>query len=133
MIEIGGENLPKSIASGLGEKLAKIYKTIEIDEIKDGIKRIYEILEIQFEIEDINRDKFTVEVKFDEDFCPIGGGFNPDKAKTIQESICNPYMMGFLAELDPEYKYLGCVKQCVLEENQKVCRYIVERVERLDD
>ncbi|MBY9006758.1 MAG: hypothetical protein KGD63_08375 [Candidatus Lokiarchaeota archaeon] len=134
MIDIGGENLPKSIASGLGEKLAKIYKKIEIDEIKDGIKHIYDILEIQYEIKDIERDKFEVEVKFDENFCPIGGEFNPDKAKLIQKSICDPYMLGFLAEMEPEYRYEGCIKQCILENgNQKVCRYIIERVEKEDD
>ncbi|MBN1215737.1 MAG: hypothetical protein JXA99_09910 [Candidatus Lokiarchaeota archaeon] len=133
MINIGGENLPKSIASGLGEKLAKIYKNMDIDDIKDGIKQIYETLGIHYQINDIDRDKFEVEVKFSENFCPIGGECNPDKAKMIQNSICEPYMIGFLAELDADYKYIGCVKQCILENNQNICRYTIERKEKQDD
>jgi len=129
MIEIGGSNFPKTISSSLGEKLGKIYKTMEVVDIKDGLKKIYDLLEIPYEIRDLEDGKFEVEVKYDENFCPIGGEFNPEKAKLIQESICSPYIIGFLSELDTNYKYSGCVKQCILADNHKICRYIVEREE----
>ncbi|MCK4282581.1 MAG: hypothetical protein KAX10_10720, partial [Candidatus Lokiarchaeota archaeon] len=44
MINLGGENLPRSISTRLGSKLAKIYKDREIESLEQALRELYEVL-----------------------------------------------------------------------------------------
>ncbi|MBD3214303.1 MAG: hypothetical protein GF311_16960 [Candidatus Lokiarchaeota archaeon] len=123
MIDIGGENLPKSISSRLGAKLAKLYKERGITDIYKGLKISYEILKAIPSITDIDESTIEVKIQYPEKYCPIGGEKSPDKAEMIQEHICKPYTIGFLNELNPNLHYEGNVKQCILNNDKTYCKY----------
>ncbi|MGQ4875652.1 MAG: hypothetical protein ACP6IY_16415 [Promethearchaeia archaeon] len=132
MIELGGPNLPKTISSQLGAKLAKVYKERGILDIEQALKKSYEAIKGHSEIRRI--DESTIEVKnaYLRDFCPIGGQINPEKAKIMQESICIPFTMSFLNGLDPHYRYEGTVHECILKSGGNVCRYTL-KIEKKDN
>lgn len=123
MISIGGENLPKTISAGLGANLAKLYKEKGILNIEKGLKNSYSVLNAKAHITQINDNKYEVNIKHRKKFCPIGGKYNPDKANLIQKSICIPYTVGFLNEMDPQFKYSWEIHKCILESNENYCRY----------
>jgi len=108
MISIGGENLPKTISARLGAKLAKLYKEKGISSIDSGLKKSYTVLDA------------TAQIK---KFCPIGGKYDPEKADLIQKSVCIPYTVGFLNEMDPQFKYKWDIHECILNTNTNYCRY----------
>lgn len=123
MNELGGENLPKSISSRLGAKLAKIYKIKGISEIESGLKHAYYVLNSSTKIIKKDNNNYEIINKFKHNFCPIGGKYNPNAAPIVQESICRPYTMGFLNEMDPGFKYSIDPQECILTSNKKICRY----------
>ena len=101
MIDIGGPNLPKAVSTRLGAKLGNLYKKRGISDIKSGLKKSYEILNGKTSIQEVDDNTIEVDIEYSREFCPIGGGFNKDKAKVIQESICYPYTIAFLNTIDP--------------------------------
>lgn len=127
LVEIGGFNLPCSISSRLGSKLGGIYKERGISNLQDGIIKSLKILNCSPTI--VEKDSSTLEVKleFPEDFCPIGGKNDPDKAKLIQKSICKPYTLGFVKEYRFHEMYDLEVKKCALEEEENICHYILTK------
>jgi len=127
LIDIGGENLPKSISSGLGAKLATIYKEKGIDDIQSGLHRSYEVLTASPEIREVKKNEFEIKILYKEDFCPIGGELNPSKKDLIQKSICLPYTIGFLNEMNHEYSYNIDIKECILTSGKNRCYYILQR------
>ena len=136
MIDLGGKNLPKSISTRLGAKLAKIYKKVGIDDVKIALIKSYEVLNSIPEIKRIDEKTIEVKIKYEECFCPIGGDPNPDnpeKAKIIQDSICTPYTVGFINEFNPDFAYDGQVKECILSSGSNTCRYILYLSDKQND
>ncbi|TXT54690.1 MAG: hypothetical protein BAJALOKI1v1_2140005 [Promethearchaeota archaeon] len=125
MIDIGGGNLPKTISSKLGSKLAKIYKSKGISNIKEALKKSYEALKAKPVITDINENTFEVKINYSESFCPIGGkgSTSSHKSRVIQDSICIPFTQGFLTELQPDFSYEGKIEECIIESGGNTCRY----------
>lgn len=123
MINIGGENFPKTISSGLGANLAKLYKSKGINDICTGLKESYKVLGSIVEVNQLSDDKIEVSITYHEDFCPIGGKYDPEKADLIQKSICTPYTGGFLNELNSEYKYSAIHQECILKSRGNSCKY----------
>ena len=124
MISIGGENLPKTISAGLGAKLAKLYKEKGILSIDSGLKKSYTVLDATAQINRKKNDKeIEVTIKHRKKFCPIGGKYDPEKADLIQKSLCIPYTVGFLNEMDPQFKYKWDIHECILNTNTNYCRY----------
>jgi hypothetical protein len=123
MIEIGGENLPKTISSGLGADLAKIYKKKGLISIEDGLKEIYSVLGAKIEIKQINPNQLEITIKHHDTFCPIGGKYDPNKSELFQNSICIPYTVGFLNEMNSKYKYSWDIHECILNTGNNCCRY----------
>jgi len=123
MISIGGENLPKTISAGLGANLAKLYKEKGLLGIGSGLKKSYTVLDAKAQIKQINANQLEVKIKHRKKFCPIGGKYNPDKANLIQKSVCIPYTVGFLNEMDSQFKYNWDIHECILETNNHHCRY----------
>ena len=134
MIEIGGENLPKAISSKLGSKLGKMYKdrgyTLDIG---TALKQIYIALNGKPVIKQLDENNYEVIVKFAKKFCPIGGSYNPSRASIFQESVCIPYMRGFLNEIFPRLIFGEDIKNCIPLNNQKICHYILKIKKKSDN
>jgi len=126
MIDIGGENLPKTISTRLGGKLAKIYQKMGITDVIEGLRESYRAIKGNPEITKIDDHTYEVRNKYLRKFCPIGGHpQNSNQAEIVQNCVCQPFTIGFLSALDPSFKYEGEVKECILASNKKVCRYIL--------
>jgi hypothetical protein len=123
MINIGGENLPKTISAGLGGNLAKLYKSRGITTIEAALKETYTVLGAKVQINRVNQNELEITSRYSSNFCPIGGKYNPDKAELIQKSICIPYTSGFLNEMDPKFKYSWKLHECILNKDCDCCRY----------
>lgn len=122
MSDLGGENLPKSISSRLGAKLAHAYKYSGINNIQTGLKTLFGGMKARIKIREIEEGIIEVITKYNKKFCPIGGWYDhPDQAEKTQDMICKPYILGFLSEMDPDYKYSGESKKCILKDNGKHC------------
>ena len=129
-IEIGGANLPKTISSLLGSKLAKIYKEKGITDIADGLKESYDVLDGTTQITKVDSTTLEVKNEYDKSFCPIGGKYNPKNVDIIQNSLCYPYTMGFLSELDQRYKFSATIHECILKSNKNACCYTLNLEEK---
>ncbi len=125
MIDIGGENLPKSISTSLGAKLGKMLKERGFIGVESSLKKIYNVLNAKTKIKTLNDDPKTLDItlKYSNKFCPIGGKVNPDKAELIQNTICIPYTIAILNSFDPEFKYESEILECILNSNNRHCRY----------
>lgn len=127
MIDLGGKDLPKSVSTSLGAKLANIYKKKGITDLEAALYQIYKALGAKVSIKKIDENIYNIILKHSKGFCPIGGKKNPNLARTIQESICIPYTKSFLATLLPNYILESEIKECILEENRnKHCHYILK-------
>ncbi|MFX1350412.1 MAG: hypothetical protein ACFE92_17210, partial [Promethearchaeota archaeon] len=84
MIDIGGENLPKSISTSLGSKLGKMLRERGFVGIDSSLKKIYKVLNAKTKMKSIDDKTLDITLKYSKKFCPIGGKFNPDKAELIQ-------------------------------------------------
>jgi len=133
LVELGGENLPKSISIGLGGKLAKIYKEKGIHNIQPALRRGYEVLNGSPEITEMNTNEFEIIINYHENFCPIGGEPNPSKGELIRKLICIPYTIGFLNEMDPKYSYEIDIKECILTSGGNMCYYALHRKRKMGE
>jgi len=126
MIDIGGENLPKTISTKLGFKLGKIYKERGISDLKSGLLRSFKGLNCKPEITKKNQKEFEITIKYKErGFCQIGGIYNHGRAKLIQESVCIPFYIGFVTELCPKFNYSIRTSDCILSSKKNFCRFIL--------
>ena len=132
MIDIGGANLPKSISSSLGAKLGKIYKKRGISGIEECLKQSYKVLDARSTIQKVDDHTLKVTLKYKKKFCPIGGKYNPEKAEVVHQSICIPYTLGLLTEIDSDFKYAGEILECNLKSNRGICEYTLKLEEKVD-
>jgi hypothetical protein len=123
MIDIGGENLPKSISTSLGAKLGKMLRERGFLEIESSLKKLYAVLKAKTQIKSIDDNTLDITLKYSKKFCPIGGKVNPDKADIIQNTICIPYTAAILNSLHPEFKYESDIIECILNSNNRHCRF----------
>lgn len=130
MVDVGGPNLPKTISSRLGGKLGKIYKSRGVVTIEEGLEKSYKAIQGKTEI--LKKDENTIEVntKYTSSFCPIGGAPNSERAEIIQNSICTPFTIGFLNEIDPNYRYEGIIQECIVKSGGNDCKYILKKEEK---
>jgi len=133
LVEIGGKNLPKSISSGLGAKLAKIYKKKGINDIISGLRKSYQVLNGSPEFKEIEKDKWEIKINYSNHFCPIGGKKKSSRGNLIRESICIPYTIGFLNEMNSEYFYRLKSEECILETGDNICHYMLQRKRKQKD
>ena len=123
MISLGGENLPKSISTGLGANLAKLYKQKGINNVENGLKQSYSVLGANMKVQHLNDNEFEITIEHNNYFCPIGGEYDPDSAELIQKSICIPFTTGFLNALDPDSRFDGHIEECILTNKVSCCKY----------
>ncbi|MFX0001451.1 MAG: hypothetical protein ACFE88_15165 [Candidatus Hermodarchaeota archaeon] len=123
MIDIGGENLPKSISTSLGSKLGKMLRERGFVGIDSSLKKIYKVLNAKTKMKSIDDKTLDITLKYSKKFCPIGGKFNPDKAELIQNTICIPYTSAILNSFHPGFKYDYEILECILKSNNRHCRY----------
>lgn len=125
MIDLGGPNLPKSISASLGAKLGKILQKKGVTVLENTLNRIYAVLNAKTSIKSIDDNTLEISLKYSNRFCPIGGKYNPDKSDLIQNSICIPYTAAILNSTHPEFKYTAEIKECILNSNNRHCKYIL--------
>ena len=125
MIDVGGENLPKSISVSLGAKLGKILKERGTFSLEERLKKIYSSINAKTKITSIDKDTREIMLKFRSNFCPIGGKHNPDRGELIRNTICKPYTKAILKSLNPDTKYKVEFMDCILKSNSKNCQYIL--------
>ncbi|KKK42164.1 hypothetical protein LCGC14_0620750 [marine sediment metagenome] len=123
MIDVGGPNLPKSISASLGAKLGKILKNHEVTGVKNSLKMISDGLKAKTKIKSLDDEEFEVLLSYKSNFCPLGGEFNPDRSKIIQTTICVPYITAILNTLHSDLKFTAKILDCILNSNEKICRY----------
>jgi len=123
MVELGGENLPRTISAKLGANLGRIYRKRGITEIESGLNQSFKVLKTKYRIEKKSDNLYEIEVKYRRKFCVIGGKFDKKRKGLIQKAICVPYYLGFLKELDPTYTYKINVHSCVVSDNTHFCKY----------
>ena len=130
MIDIGGPNLPKAVSTKLGSKLGKIYKNREINQVNNGIRKSFNVLGAKVKISEIDDDTYKVLAKYKHSFCPIGGKYKANKAEVTQKSLCIPYYLGFLNELDSERKHELESLNCIMKGNTKYCEFLIKRLNK---
>ena len=123
MIDIGGENLPKSISASLGAKLGKIFRSRGILSLEDSLKRIYTVLNAKTTIKPIDDNNMEILLKYSKRFCPIGGKYSPKRAELIQNTICIPYTAALLNIINPDFNYSSEITDCILKTNNRYCKY----------
>ena len=123
MISVGGENLPKTISTTLGAKLGKLYKSKGIKGVEDGLKQCYKVLGSKANIVKISDKKYKVSIKYSRKFCPVGGGYAPNIVRLVQDSICGPYTISLLNQLDNKFKYRIESHECILKDKTNYCSY----------
>lgn len=128
MVEIGGENLPRSISTKSGTKLGKIYKERGLtDGLEVSIKQIYTVLGATPTITKIDEKTYDITIKHQQKWCPIGGAYNPSNAELFQQNICLPYTIGFLNEVsNGNFKFHIDIEQCILTNNKRICKYCLK-------
>ncbi|TFF99596.1 MAG: hypothetical protein EU540_06470 [Promethearchaeota archaeon] len=125
MVDIGGKNLPKSVSTKLGAKLGKIYKKKRIKDFSSAVKKSFKVLGAKTKIVKLNENKYEIKVKHKHKFCPIGGKYSPEKAEFVQKTICVPFYIGFLNELNPEIKYNITVQKCIVNSHTNLCKFLL--------
>lgn len=125
MIDVGGPNLPRSVSTKLGGKLGQIYNEKGITSLEPGLIKSFKVLRGK---PTVTRKEDSIEIKvlYQNDFCPLGGKYNPDSAELIQKSLCIPYYLGFVNKLNPEYNYKINVNECILCNNTKTCKFTLK-------
>ncbi|MHA2008434.1 MAG: hypothetical protein ACXABO_13890 [Promethearchaeota archaeon] len=127
MIDVGGDNLPKAIASKSGAKLGKLYKFKGVTlNLENSLRQIYTVLGAKPVVRKLNDETYEIIVKYSKRFCPIGGSNHSSKGSIFQETICIPYTRGFLTELFPQYNFESEIQNCIPLNGQKTCHYILK-------
>jgi hypothetical protein len=127
MIDVGGTNLPKAISSKSGAKLGKLYKGKSlVSDIENALKQIYIALKAKPIVKKLNDNLYEVIVKYNKNFCSIGGSYNSARAPIFQENICIPYTRGFLTELFPHYNFEAEILNCIPLNGKKTCHYMLK-------
>ena len=126
MVDIGGENLPRSISSNLGSRLARLYKERNSNaNLEQHLKLIYAGLNAKLTLKSSKNKIYEIIIKYPNKFCPIGGCYYPGRADLVRNNICLPYTKGFLKALSPDFQFKIEIKNCIVSDNSKVCRYIL--------
>ena len=130
MIEVGGENLPRTISTKLGSKLARIYKSRGIYDIEKALKQMYKVMNGSPKIKKVDDNNFEVTLKYPKCFCPLGGKYNPKRAEFIQRSLCYPFTKSFLNELNPNFNCNAKIHECILSSRKGYCLYSLHLEEK---
>ncbi|MHA1792333.1 MAG: hypothetical protein ACTSVI_06785 [Promethearchaeota archaeon] len=120
MIEIGGINLPRSIATKLGRNLGDLYKKKGVGKFSDAIKAMFKGMGGDTKDFKETEDGFIITVEYPTNFCPIGGNYKPKRFNMFTEAICRPYAVGFLSAFGL-HKIKVQVVQCILKDNEHIC------------
>ncbi len=132
MVDVGGPNFPKTISTKLGIKLGKLYKKRGLaNDLEEGITEMYQALNATLNIKKIDESTMEINVEHpNKGFCPIGGKNSPSNADLFQVNICIPYTLGFVNEINPDFKYKAKIKHCIVADNGKTCNYTLNLIKK---
>jgi len=123
MMDFGNQDTSKAISTDLGAKLGKMYQKMNIVNFEKGLKKMYKVLKGKPKILKIDDKNYDVTITYKKPFCPIGGSWNIKIAKQFQDSVCIPYTQSFLNSFEPNYKFKGEIKKCILFNGTSFCKY----------
>lgn len=122
MASIGGINLPKTISTSMGAKLAKIYQSNDITDWREALRSMIKGMGGTVEIDENPAGEIVVRSTYGVGFCPIGGARSmTTNYQLISESICVPYLMGFLRTLLPGRKLSAEFTRCIVKDGGDAC------------
>lgn len=127
MVDVGGINLPKAIATKTGSRLGRLYKERGwVGDIESALKHSYKAIRGKPKIIKNGENIYEIFLKYSKRFCPIGGSYHPSNASLFQENVCIPYTRAFLSEMFSQFKFDVEILSCILKTNHKSCSYVLK-------
>ncbi|GAB4331523.1 MAG: hypothetical protein Kow0069_39110 [Promethearchaeota archaeon] len=133
MVSVGGVNLPRTISTSLGAKLGQTYREKGVTDWKQALTSMIQgmggSVEFVEEGEGAGGAR-VVNAKYFSDFCPIGGAPSRNKtserASLVVESICRPYVTGFLKGYFGDEKLAISFPRCIVKDGGNSCQLCLE-------
>jgi hypothetical protein len=125
MAKLGGKNLPKTISTSLGAELGKSYLKRQVTDWKSAITGMFEGMGGKIDIFE-KEQNWVLKIQYPSEFCPIGGKKDTERFEITTESICVPYIAGFLKILKGKLNKNPTVSHCIVREGGNTCEFMVE-------
>src|SRR4030042_417333 len=125
MAKVGGKNLPKTISTSLGAELAKAYQKRDIQEWKIAVTGLIEGEGGKLEIIETS-NSCILKTQHPSDFCPVGGKMDPAHFEIVTESLCRPYMRGFLKGFEKIVTKIPPITKCIVRDGGSLCEVTYE-------
>ncbi len=125
MVKVGGGNLPKTISSSLGGELGKSYLKKNVRDWKKAITGMIEGMGGKLEIVE-KEGSWLLISQYPSEFCPIGGKQDSVRFASTTDSVCIPYISGYLLALRLKLKRNPILNKCIVKDGGKTCEFQVE-------
>ncbi len=124
-IKIGGNNLPKTISTSLGAELGKSYLKKNVLDWKKAITGMIEGMGGKLEIIE-KENVWLLRSQYPAEFCPIGGKTDSVRFADTTESVCIPYLAGYLTVLQLKLVHSPILNKCIVKDGGNICEFQVE-------
>jgi hypothetical protein len=125
MAKVGGKNLPKTISSSLGAELGKTYLKRQVTDWKSTVTGMFEGMGGKIDIFE-RAEKWVLKIQYPTEFCPIGGKKDTERFNITTESVCVPYLAGFLKITAGKLNKNPDVSHCIVREGGNTCEFQFE-------
>ncbi len=125
MIKVGGKNLPKTISSSLGGELGKYYLKNNVLDGKTALTGMIEGMGGKLEIIEQN-NAWILKIQYPVEFCPIGGKQDTVRFEDTTQSVCIPYLVGYLQALKMKLTQNPTLNKCIVRDGGCNCEFQVE-------
>jgi len=120
MAKVGGKNLPKTISTSLGADLGKLYLKRDIHDWIIAMTGLQEGGGGKLEITQ-TPTSWILKTQHPSDFCPVGGKMDPEHFEIITESLCRPYIRGFLKAFEKRVTKIPPITKCIVRDGGCFC------------
>lgn len=125
MAKVGGKNLPKTISTSLGGELGKGYVKRQVTDWKPALTGMIEAMGGKLEIGE-KQNAWVFVAKYPSDFCPIGGKKDTERFNITTDSVCLPYITGFLKSLEVKLTKIPVITNCIVRDGSNACGFQIE-------
>ena len=125
MVKIGGKNLPKTISSSLGSELGKSYLKKNVLDWKKALTGMITAMGGKLEIVE-KEGSWLLISHYPTEFCPIGGKPDSVRFADTTDSICIPYLTGYLQGLRQKLTQNPLLTKCIVRDGGKTCEFQIE-------
>ncbi len=120
MAAVGGTNLPKTISASLGANLGRRYAQQGIPDWKEALPRMIEAMGGNLDVVECGGE-VSLKIRYLGGFCPIGGNLTPTHFESVTESVCKPYITGFLRALQVKLGHPPAIQRCIVRDGGTAC------------